>query len=218
MSMIYIMIYTASGKHLKIIPQVNNYRFMAQTGTCRDGRRSRFITNRPWRLKYSKFQFCRKTKRLLIMASSVNAILLAAGGLGLFMLGMLILTEGLKGLAGNHLRRWLANHTSTPTSGAIYGALTTAVIQSSSATTVMAVGFVGAGLLTFPQSLGIIFWRQYRHDHHGMDRRDWRFQARSRLYGAPPPPYRSDAEIVYAGKMVAYWLGACGLQPAIHRD
>ena len=84
-------------------------------------------------------------------------LLLAAGGLGLFMLGMLILTEGLKGLAGNALRGWLASHTTSPTAGAISGALTTAVIQSSSATTVMAVGFVGAGLLTFPQSLGIIF-------------------------------------------------------------
>ncbi|MCF8466628.1 MAG: Na/Pi symporter [Sneathiella sp.] len=84
-------------------------------------------------------------------------LLLAAGGLGLFMLGMLILTEGLKGLAGNALRRWLASHTTSPTAGAVSGALTTAVIQSSSATTVMAVGFVGAGLLTFPQSLGIIF-------------------------------------------------------------
>ena len=91
------------------------------------------------------------------MAPTVSAVLVAAGGLGLFMLGMLIMTEGLKGLAGNHMRRWLARHTSTPATGAISGALTTALIQSSSATTVMAVGFVGAGLLTFPQSLGVIF-------------------------------------------------------------
>ncbi len=87
----------------------------------------------------------------------MTAILVAAGGLGLFMLGMMIMTDGLKGIAGNHMRRWLARHTSTPTTGAISGALTTALIQSSSATTVMAVGFVGAGLLTFPQSLGVIF-------------------------------------------------------------
>jgi len=84
-------------------------------------------------------------------------ILLALGGLGLFLLGMLILTEGLKGLAGNALRRSLARYTTTPATGAVTGALATALIQSSSATTVTAVGLVGAGLLTFSQSLGIVF-------------------------------------------------------------
>jgi phosphate:Na+ symporter len=85
------------------------------------------------------------------------SILLAIGGLGLFLLGMLILTEGLKGLSGNALRQWLARATTSATTGAGAGALTTAIIQSSSATTVTAVGFVGAGLLTFTQALGIIF-------------------------------------------------------------
>ena len=84
-------------------------------------------------------------------------MLLAIGGLGLFLLGMLILTEGLNALAGNQLRRWLARYTKTPVSAAATGALTTAVIQSSSATTVTAVGIVGAGFLTFSQALGIIF-------------------------------------------------------------
>lgn len=84
-------------------------------------------------------------------------ILTAAGGIGLFLLGMLVLTDGLRGLAGNALRRILARMTTSPASGAIAGAVTTAVIQSSSATTVTAVGFVGAGLLTFPQALGVIF-------------------------------------------------------------
>lgn len=84
-------------------------------------------------------------------------ILLAAGGVGLFLLGMLVLTDGLRGLAGNALRRMLARFTRSPLSGAATGAFTTAVIQSSSATTVTAIGFVGAGLLTFPQALGIIF-------------------------------------------------------------
>jgi len=84
-------------------------------------------------------------------------ILAAAGGLGLFLLGMLILTDGLRSLAGRTLRLWLARFTTTPATGAAAGALTTALVQSSSATTVTAVGFVGAGLLTFSQALGIIF-------------------------------------------------------------
>lgn len=84
-------------------------------------------------------------------------ILLAIGGVGLFLLGMLILTDGLKSLAGNSLRRALARFTTNPATGAAAGAVTTAIIQSSSATTVTAIGFVGAGLLTFPQALGVIF-------------------------------------------------------------
>lgn len=84
-------------------------------------------------------------------------ILWAFGGLGLFLLGMLLLTGGLKALAGDSLRRMLARFTKTPLSGAVTGAATTALIQSSSATTVTAVGFVGAGLLSFSHALGIIF-------------------------------------------------------------
>ena len=81
----------------------------------------------------------------------------AAGGLGLFLLGMLIMTEGLRTLAGDAIRHFLMKFTRTPLSGAATGAITTAVLQSSSATTVAAVGFVGAGLLAFPAALGIIF-------------------------------------------------------------
>ena len=84
-------------------------------------------------------------------------ILLAVGGLGLFLLGMVVLTDGLRQLAGNALRRLLSRYTRTPLRGVLAGALSTAVVQSSSATTVTAVGFVGAGLLTFPQGLGIVF-------------------------------------------------------------
>ena len=83
--------------------------------------------------------------------------LLILGGIGLFLFGMSALTDGLKGLASAPLRRMLARFTRTPLSGAATGAVATAVIQSSSATTVTAVGFVGAGLLTFSQALGIIF-------------------------------------------------------------
>lgn len=83
-------------------------------------------------------------------------ILLTLGGVGLFLLGMLVLTDGLRGLAGHALRRTLATFTHSPMSGAVTGALTTALVQSSSAVTVTTVGFVSAGLLTFPQALGVI--------------------------------------------------------------
>jgi len=81
----------------------------------------------------------------------------ALGGLGLFLLGMQLMTEGLRALAGARLRDFLRQRTRTPVSGAVTGALATALLQSSSATTVATVGFVGAGLMAFPQALGIIF-------------------------------------------------------------
>ncbi|MDH3201081.1 MAG: Na/Pi symporter [Myxococcales bacterium] len=87
---------------------------------------------------------------------SIGAIVLCLGGLGFFLLGMVVLTEGLRALAGHALRRVLTRFTRSPLSGAVTGAMTTAVVQSSSATTVAAVGFVGAGLLTFPQAFGIV--------------------------------------------------------------
>ena len=96
---------------------------------------------------------------MLLDASDPNmmsGVLLCLGGLGLFLLGMLVLTEGLRALAGRALRRMLSRFTRSPLSGAMTGAVTTAVVQSSSATTVATVGFVGAGLLTFPQALGIV--------------------------------------------------------------
>lgn len=83
--------------------------------------------------------------------------LLIPGGIGLFLLGTILLTDGLRGLSGDALRQFLARSTVTPLRGVFAGATATAIIQSSSATTVMAVGFVGAGLITFPQALGIIF-------------------------------------------------------------
>lgn len=86
-----------------------------------------------------------------------HLILRAAGGLGLFLLGMVIMTEGLRALAAERIRAALMRFTRTPTSGAVTGAISTAILQSSSATTVAAVGFVGAGLMTFSNALGIIF-------------------------------------------------------------
>lgn len=67
------------------------------------------------------------------------------------------MTSGLRKLAGDQLRQWLARSTRNTLSGVATGATMTALIQSSSATTVAAIGFVGAQLITFSQSLGIIF-------------------------------------------------------------
>ncbi|QNI71011.1 na+/Pi-cotransporter family protein [Cyanobium sp. NS01] len=69
---------------------------------------------------------------------------------------MALMTEGLRSLAGQRLRQGLLRFTRSAWSGAISGALTTAIVQSSSATTVMTVGFVSAGLLSFQAALGII--------------------------------------------------------------
>ena len=84
-------------------------------------------------------------------------IIQALGGLGLFLLGMIVMTEGLRELAGDAMRSALMRFTSSPATGAATGAISTAILQSSSATTVAAVGFVGSGLMTFTSSLGIIF-------------------------------------------------------------
>ena len=81
----------------------------------------------------------------------------ALGGLGLFLLGMIIMTDSLRNLAGDAMRKLLQRFTHTPLSGAITGTVATAILQSSSATTVVAVGMVGAGLMGFAEALGIIF-------------------------------------------------------------
>jgi len=81
----------------------------------------------------------------------------AAGGLALFLLAMLMMTEGLKAFGGRGLKRLLGRWTSTPLRGVATGMLVTALVQSSSAVTVSTIGFVNAGLLTLRQALGVIF-------------------------------------------------------------
>ena len=78
------------------------------------------------------------------------------GGLGLFLFGMGLMSDGLKKIAGQKLKSLLESLTKHRVIGVIVGALTTALIQSSSATTVMTVGFVNAGLLTLKQALGVV--------------------------------------------------------------
>lgn len=78
------------------------------------------------------------------------------GGLGLFLLGMLLLTDGLKAAAGEALKRILTRFTGRTTSAFFSGLTITAMVQSSSATTLATIGFVSAGLLTFSQAIGVI--------------------------------------------------------------
>ncbi len=79
------------------------------------------------------------------------------GGVGLFLLGMRLMTDGLKYAAGTSLRDILENSTSTPLRGILSGALITSLVQSSSAVTVAAIGFVNAGLLDLSHSISIIY-------------------------------------------------------------
>src|SRR6201981_3441146 len=79
------------------------------------------------------------------------------GGVGLFLLGMTVMTGGLKALAGSALRAVLSKAAATPWRGSFWGALVTLLVQSSSATTMTTIGLVSAGLLTFPQGLGLAF-------------------------------------------------------------
>jgi len=78
------------------------------------------------------------------------------GGLGLFIYGMKLMSDGLQKTAGKKLKHLLGMLTTNRFTGLVVGALVTAVIQSSSATTVMVVGFVNAGLMTLMQSIGVI--------------------------------------------------------------
>jgi phosphate:Na+ symporter len=79
------------------------------------------------------------------------------GGLGLFIFGIQFMSEALHKAAGERMRRILQHLTGSPIRGLLVGGGITAVIQSSSATTVMVVGFVNAGLMTLRQALGVIF-------------------------------------------------------------
>ena len=87
----------------------------------------------------------------------IMQILSLAGAVVIFLYGMKTMSESLQKLAGERLRRLLARITSNTFRGIITGIGVTAIVQSSSAVTVMLVSFVNAGLITFTQSLGVIF-------------------------------------------------------------
>lgn len=78
------------------------------------------------------------------------------GGIGLFLMGMTLLTDGLTAFAGDSLRRALLRFTGTPFKAFASGTLVTLLLQSSAATTITLIGFVSAGLVSFPQALGVV--------------------------------------------------------------
>lgn len=80
-----------------------------------------------------------------------------AGGLAMFLFGMNSMSDALQKAAGERMKQILSFLTKNPIMGALAGALVTAVLQSSSATTVMVIGFVSAGLMTLPQGISVIF-------------------------------------------------------------
>ena len=82
--------------------------------------------------------------------------LMLIGGLALFLYGMNLMGDGLKRVSGGKLEEILERLTSNPLKGVLLGAGTTAVIQSSSATTVMVVGFVNSGIMQLEQTVGVI--------------------------------------------------------------
>ena len=84
------------------------------------------------------------------------SIITLIGALGMFLYGMNMMSAGLQKTAGDGLRRFVASMTSNPFKGVATGLGVTAVIQSSSATTVMVVSFVNAGILTLTQAIGVI--------------------------------------------------------------
>ena len=86
----------------------------------------------------------------------IFGVLSLIGGLALFLYGMHVMGAGLEKMSGGRLERILENLTSNPLKAVLLGAGVTAVIQSSSATTVMVVGFVNSGIMKLSQAIGII--------------------------------------------------------------
>lgn len=90
------------------------------------------------------------------MNGAVQIVFGLLGGLAVFIFGMNMMSECLQKAAGEKMKTILSLLTKNPVLGVLAGALTTAVLQSSSATTVMAIGFVSAGLMSLPQAISII--------------------------------------------------------------
>lgn len=91
------------------------------------------------------------------MNESLQTVFGLLGGLAIFLYGMNMMSDALQKAAGDKMKRILSFLTKNPVMGVLAGALVTAVLQSSSATTVMIIGFVSAGLISMPQAISVIF-------------------------------------------------------------
>ena len=87
---------------------------------------------------------------------SIESVLSLCGGLALFLYGMHMMSDGLEAVAGERMKQILEKLTSSTFKGIFVGTLITAIIQSSSATTVMLVGFVNSGLMALENTVGVI--------------------------------------------------------------
>ena len=100
--------------------------------------------------------YCTVAKGVYCMTTYIFKIITLLGGLALFLFGMDVMGKALERQAGGKLQTVLAKMSSSVTKGFLLGAAVTAVIQSSSATTVMVVGFVNSGIMTLKQAVGVI--------------------------------------------------------------
>lgn len=91
------------------------------------------------------------------MNETLQTVFGLLGGLAIFLYGMNKMSDALQKAAGDKMKRILGFLTKNPVMGVLAGALVTAVLQSSSATTVMIIGFVSAGLISMPQAISVIF-------------------------------------------------------------
>lgn len=102
-----------------------------------------------------KFAFVDRLHRISVSRMTIFASLV--GGIGLFLLGMSMMTDGLKVAAGPTLKSILGSWTSSAPRGLLAGVFITAIVQSSSATTVAVIGFVNAGILNLTQAVWVVF-------------------------------------------------------------
>ena len=117
-----------------------------------------FYTNRNWIIQCGvKVKENEGEKRKILMNETAKIIFGLVGGLAMFLFGMNSMSDALQKAAGEKMKKVLSFLTKNPLMGALAGALVTAVLQSSSATTVMVIGFVSAGLMSLPQAISVIF-------------------------------------------------------------
>ena len=90
------------------------------------------------------------------MIENISSLFGFLGGLGMFLYGMSIMADGMQKTAGGRMQKFLEMLTNNRVMAIVFGALVTAIIQSSGATTVMVVGFVSAGVMSLTQAVGVI--------------------------------------------------------------
>ncbi|HOP62047.1 MAG TPA: Na/Pi symporter [Spirochaetota bacterium] len=91
------------------------------------------------------------------MNGTIAMVTALMGGIGIVLLGMVLMTDGLKALAGNSFSNILSRFTGSGIRSVLSGTAITALVQASSATILATIGFVSAGILTFPRAIGVIF-------------------------------------------------------------